>query len=467
MTFALSEPPAPSTLTAVPGPSTNATKRELDVIFDARTTQIVVDYEKSYGNYLSDVDGNCFLDVYAQIASIPVGYNNPALIQAAQSRDMISALVNRPAIGNFPSQHWLKLLREGLMRVAPRGCTQVFTAQSGSEANELAFKAAFMAYQRKQRGPDNQHWSTRELESAMKNQAPGSPDLAILSFKDSFHGRGLGSLSATRSKPVHKMDIPSFKWPQATFPRLKYPLEEHEDDNRAEERRCLQEVEHILASWYCPVAGVIVEPIQSEGGDNHASPGFFQGLQALTKKHGIYLIVDEVQTGFGATGRFWGHEHWELPAAPDIVTFSKKAQTAGYFFSDAMLRPDKAYRQFNTWMGDAARVIISNAVIDEILSKNLVEHTARIGDILYERLAALSTKFPQLILNLRGKGRGTYIAFDTPDASSLLKEMRNAGINVGSCGVSTIRLRPMLIFGEEHIPLLLDGFEKVFAKLEK
>jgi 4-aminobutyrate aminotransferase/(S)-3-amino-2-methylpropionate transaminase len=106
---------------------------------------------------LSDVDGNCFLDVYAQIASIPVGYNNPTLIQAAQSPDMVSALVNRPAIGNFPSRHWLKLLRDGLMRVAPPGCTQVFTAQSGSEANELAFKAAFMAYRRKQRGPDNRN----------------------------------------------------------------------------------------------------------------------------------------------------------------------------------------------------------------------------------------------------------------------------------------------------------------------
>ncbi|KAE8384468.1 aminotransferase class-III [Aspergillus alliaceus] len=119
---------------------------------------------------------------------------------------------------------------------------------------------------------------------------------------------------------------------------------------------------------------------------------FFQGLQVLTKKHGIYLIGDEVQTGFGATGRFWGHEHWELPAAPDIVTFSKKAQTAGYFFSDAMLRPDKAY---NTWVGDTARVTISNAVIDEILSKNLVEQTARVGDIFYEGLAACSSSISE------------------------------------------------------------------------
>ncbi|KAE8362548.1 4-aminobutyrate aminotransferase [Aspergillus caelatus] len=459
----ISEPSLPSMQTTVPGPLTNATKSELDVIFDARTTQMVIDYDKSSGNYLVDIDGNTYLDVYAQIASIPVGYNNPTLVKAAQSPAMISALVNRPAIGNFPSQKWLNLLRDGLMRAAPPGCTQVFTAQSGSEANELAFKAAFMAYCRKQRG--DAPWSEHEQDSAMRNQVPGSPDLAILSFKNSFHGRGFASLSATRSKPVHKIDIPSFKWPQASFPELKYPLEEHEEENRREEERCLQEIEHIIDSWHCPVAGIIVEPIQSEGGDNHASPKFFQGLQAITKARGTYLIVDEVQTGFGGTGKFWGHEHWNLSAPADIVTFSKKAQTAGYFFSDNSLRPDKAYRQFNTWMGDAARVIMCNAVIDEILSENLVEKTARVGELLHERLATLATRYPEFIQNLRGKGKGTYLAFDTPDSSTLLKEMRNLEINIGSCGVSTIRLRPMLIFREAHISTLIEAFEKAFTKL--
>jgi len=436
---------------------------QLDAIFDSRTVQLVIDYTKSAGNYIVDVDGNKFLDVYAQIASIAVGYNNPALLRAAQSPEIISALVNRPAIGNFPSQQWLSLLRDGLMRVAPKGTTQVFTAQSGSEANELAFKAAFMAYRRKGRGTSA--WSEQELDSVMKNQAPGSPDLAILSFKNSFHGRGFASLSTTRSKPVHKMDIPSFKWPQATFPGLKYPLELYEKENKEEEERCLQEVESIISAWHCPVAGIIVEPIQSEGGDNHASSAFFNGLQAITKKHGIYLIVDEVQTGFGATGKFWGHEHWDLPSAPDIVTFSKKAQTAGYFFSDDHLRPDKAYRQFNTWMGDAARIIMSNAVIDEILNKNLVKQAADNGAVLYDRLQNLAVQYPNTIQNLRGKGKGTYIAFDTPNSSALLKEMRNLGVLVGSCGNQTIRLRPMLIFTESHIDPLIDAFKVALARV--
>lgn len=84
--------------------------------------------------------------------------------------------------------------------------------------------------------------------------------------------------------------------------------------------------------------------------------------------------------GFGATGKFWGHEHWNLTSPPDIVTFSKKAQTAGYFFGNPLLVPDKAYRQFNTWIGDPARVIMSKAVIGEILDKKLVEQC--VSDLL-------------------------------------------------------------------------------------
>ncbi|KZF24282.1 4-aminobutyrate aminotransferase [Xylona heveae TC161] len=459
--WAAKEPKAPEVHTAIPGPESKNIQSQLDGVFDARAVQFVVDYEKSIGNYIVDADGNTLLDVYSQIASIPVGYNNPNLIAAAQSPDMVTALVNRPAIGNFPSSKWAQQLKNGLLRAAPKGLNQVFTAQSGSEANELAYKAAFMYYRRKQRGDAD--WSEEEMSSVMRNQYPGSPDLAILSFKDSFHGRGFASLSTTRSKPVHKMDIPSFKWPQASFPHLKYPLEQHKAENDAEEQRCLKEVETIIEHWHSPVAAVIIEPIQSEGGDNHASPAFFQGLQAITKKYGILLIADEVQTGFGATGKFWGYEHWELPSPPDMVTFSKKAQTAGYFFSDSLIRPDKAYRQFNTWIGDPARVLFCNAIIDEIERSNLLEQCSRVGDALYSELAKLADKYPTKIQNLRGKGKGTYIAFDTPSPADLTKKAKTLGINIGMCGTNTVRLRPMLIFEERHIPTLITALDKALA----
>ncbi|KIV91209.1 4-aminobutyrate aminotransferase [Exophiala mesophila] len=450
--------------TEVPGPISQEKIAALNKVFDARAVHFVVDYSKSHDNYIVDVDGNKYLDVYSQIASIPVGYNNPTLIAAAQSPQMISALVNRPAIGNFPCENWSTVLSQGLLRVAPKGHDRLFTAQSGSEANELAYKAAFMHYQRQRRG-EGVEWTDHEIESCLVNSAPGSPDLSILSFKNSFHGRGFGSLSTTRSKAVHKLDIPSFNWPQATFPSLKYPLEDNVEANRASEKASLDEVEEVIKSWPSPVAAVIVEPIQSEGGDNHASPAFFQGLRALTEKYGVMLIVDEVQTGFGATGKFWGHEHWQLETPPDMVTFSKKAQTAGYFFGNERLIPDKAYRQFNTWIGDPARAILANAVIDEILNRHLVEQTAQIGEKLYTALADLATRHPDQIRNLRGKGQGTYIAFDTVNSAALVKKMKSLGVNIGTCGKDTVRLRPMLIFEESMIPKLVSTFDKALTSV--
>ena len=172
-----------------------------------------------------------------------------------------------------------------------------------------------------------------------------------------------GSLSATRSKPIHKLDssnpkfckeliaVPSFHWPQVPFPKLKYPLEENIGVNRLEEERILYLVEKTIKEWQAPVAALIVEPIQSEGGDNHASASFFRGLRDITKRLGALMIVDEVQTGVGGTGTFWAHEKWGLAKGeePDIVTFSKKFQAAGWYFHDEKLIPNKAYRQFNTW----------------------------------------------------------------------------------------------------------------------
>jgi 4-aminobutyrate aminotransferase/(S)-3-amino-2-methylpropionate transaminase len=289
---------------------------------------------------------------------------------------MINAIINRPALGNFPSSDYHDILKTGILAVAPPGLNQVFTALAGSDANETAYKAAFMYYRRRERG-EGTDFTPEELETSMRNAAPGSPDLAIMSFTKGFHGRLFATLSTTRSKPIHKVDIPSFKWPQAPFPALKYPLEEHVEENNAEERRCLEEAERILTSWHCPVVAAVIEPIQSEGGDNHASPAFFRGLRDITKRHRVLLIVDEVQTGVGATGKFWAHEHWGLQDPPDIVTFSKKAQTAGYYFANHLLRPNKPYRQFNTWMGDASKAILFRAIIAEIERLDLVHHTVR------------------------------------------------------------------------------------------
>lgn len=463
--FFTEEPAAPKLATAIPGPKNKAATAELDKVFDVRSINMLTDYSKSIGNYIADLDGNVLLDVYAQIASIPVGYNNPHLTNVAKSPEMVTSLINRPALGNFPSADWAQILKTGILKVAPKGLDQVFTAMAGSDANETAYKAAFMYYRQRQRGGPEKEFTEEELQSTMTNQSPGSPQLSIMSFKSAFHGRLFGSLSTTRSKPIHKLDIPAFDWPQAPFPSLKYPLEEHAQENAQEEQRCLQETERLIKEWHNPVAAVVVEPIQSEGGDNHASPAFFRGLREITKRHNVLFIVDEVQTGVGATGKFWAHDHWNLETPPDMVTFSKKAQTAGYYYGNPALRPNKPYRQFNTWMGDPARALIFRGIIEEIERLNLVEHTAKTGDYLFAGLERLSQKYPEHLQNLRGKGQGTFIAWDTPKRDEFLVKAKGVGVNIGGSGVSAVRLRPMLIFQQHHADILLESIEKIIKQL--
>lgn len=383
----------------------------------------------------------------------------------AQSPEMITSLINRPALGNFPSADWSHILKTGILKAAPKGLNQVFTAMAGSDANETAYKAAFMYYRQLQRGGPEVEFTAEELESTMNNMGPGSPQLSILSFKSAFHGRLFGSLSTTRSKPIHKLDIPAFDWPQATFPQLKYPLEDHVQENAAEEKRCLEEVEHLIKTFHNPVAAVMVEPIQSEGGDNHASPAFFQGLRDITKRNKVLFIVDEVQTGVGATGKFWAHDHWNLSTPPDIVTFSKKAQTAGYYFGNPALRPNKPYRQFNTWMGDPSRALIFRGIIEEVERLNLVENTRTTGDYLYAGLERLAQKYPEHFQNLRGKNQGTFIAWDTPKRDEFLVKAKTVGVNIGGSGAQAVRLRPMLVFQKHHADILLESLEKIIKLL--
>ena len=194
-----SEPQGPSIRTAIPGPESKKAIRRLDKVFDIRSLNMMANYQNSFGNYIADPDGNVLLDVYAQIASIPIGYSNPNLLRAATSPAMASAIINRTALGNFPQHDWASILEAGILKVAPRGLDQVFTAMAGSDANETAYKAAFMWKRRMERGGPDADFSAEEIDSAMNNQSPGSPHMSILSFKTGFHGRLFGSLSTTRS----------------------------------------------------------------------------------------------------------------------------------------------------------------------------------------------------------------------------------------------------------------------------
>eukprot|EP00003_Mantamonas_plastica_P004205 TRINITY_DN1331_c0_g1_i4.p1 TRINITY_DN1331_c0_g1~~TRINITY_DN1331_c0_g1_i4.p1 ORF type:complete len:418 (+),score=132.13 TRINITY_DN1331_c0_g1_i4:372-1625(+) len=405
------------------------------------------------------------LDCFNQISSLSIGYNAPALVEAAHSKEWVDAVINRPALGITPSYQWVDLVENVMMDVAPKGFDQVFTTTCGSCANETAYKAVFMSNRNAARngGPI----SEEDLTSCMKNLAPGSPDLSILSFEKGFHGRLLGSLSATRSKAMAKVDIPAFHWPTAPFPQLKYPLNEFEAENAAEEARCLAALDEVIGnsmkenSEFAPVAAVVVEPIQAEGGDRHASPAFFKGIRDITNKHNVKFIADEVQTGGGPTGTYWAHEQWGEEAKPDVVCFSKKTAIAG-FYHNMDLRPSETYRNFNTWLGEPVKVLNLQVVNKVIKEQNLLENTQITGQYLRDGLETISALYPQLVQNVRGQG--TFIAYDSANAEirdRLVYDMKQAGMQGGGCGEISTRMRPQLIFKPKHAALYLNALEDV------
>lgn len=445
--------------TRIPGPKAIECLKSLYNVLDTRAVSLVCDYEKSHGSYLVDVDGNSFLDLYSQIASIPIGYNDPALARLAISPEMVSALINRPASGVFPRSDYSTSITEGLMSAAPRGMDKLFMCLSGSGANEAAYRVAFIWYRRRDEP------TKEEMDSCMENNRPGSPNVAILSFDGSFHGRGFAALSTTRSKALHKLDIPSFPWPKAPFPRLQYPLHKFEAENAEEEAACLEAVRKTFESWDCPIVAVVVEPIQSEGGDFHASAKFFQELQQIAKHHGALLIVDEVQTFAGGTRLFWAHESWNLLQPPDMVTFSKKSQAAGYYYGSADLLPSQPYRLFNIWLGDPTKSFLAAGTIQEIQNRGLLEHVRQVGKALMQGLERLSTTFPAHVQNLRGKG--TMIVWDEESSTSrntCVQRLRDHGVLIGICCDRSIRMRPTLTFSVEEASLFLRELECVMVE---
>ncbi|KAI8435015.1 hypothetical protein MSG28_003449 [Choristoneura fumiferana] len=309
-------------------------------------------------------------------------------------------------------------------------------------------------------------------QPCIKTSVPGPKTQQLLkelnAMQGSFHGRTFGALSTTRSKPIHKLDCPAFDWPVAPFPRYKYPLNENACENHLEDKRCLEKVADIIQrrrDGGRPVAGVLVEPIQSEGGDHEASPEFFQCLQQICKQSGVAFIVDEVQTGCGPTGKMWCHEHFQLTSPPDIVTFSKKMLTGGYF-SLPEFRPAQGYRVFNTWMGDPGKLILLERVLKVIMQENLLATVGCTGLKLKEGLHQLENEFPNHINSVRG--RGTFLAYNAPTTElrdKINNNLKKKGVLGGICGENAIRLRPALIFQPKHAEIYLDALRKTLKDL--
>jgi 4-aminobutyrate aminotransferase / (S)-3-amino-2-methylpropionate transaminase len=276
-----------------------------------------VDMKKSKGNFIVDVDGNTVLDLNNRQA---LGYNHDVLINARDSDKFDRFLSGKVDVSTVPSSDYHDILRTEVMPVAPSGSNQVHLADgTATSANEIALSTAIFHY-------------------AVRNNKSSYSDLSVLGFEGASHGESVATLSV--SDPAANMaGVPTYDWPVAPMPKMKYPMAMHEAENAAEEARCIQATKELIHQRKAAgkdVAAMVVEPISSFE-NRQATPAFYKQLRALAAAEGICFVVDETKTGMGQTGHMWAHEYWWLHerdgGAPDMVTFGGKAGISGFYSS--------------------------------------------------------------------------------------------------------------------------------------
>ncbi len=446
----------PRVKTPVPGPQGRALMERGGLDMQSVYRSLVIDDAQSHGVYLVDVDGNQWLDMFASFALGALGYNHPSLTATAQSPAFVRAAVNPTSTPFITTPSWFDVL-EGLARYKPSWAETMFCVDAGGEGVEAALKAAFIrhgerARERQGRPADPLALPEDEQARILDNAGTGA---VVVAFDGAFHGRGLGPLSATHSKVIHKADMPAFRWPMAPFPGNRFPLARHAEENARREAEALAALERILDGH--EVAALLVEPVQSEGGDRHASPAFFQALAALARERDIALMFDEVQTGVGISGTLWAHE--QLGVAPDLMSFGKKMQMGG-FFARAELTVKQFGRMYQTRNGDRCRGMLALATLRAIDDEDLLRNVRETGAYFLQRLEELSARYPALISEPRG--RGFLLAFDLPSAAArddFLKRARARGVLASYTGARSVRLRPHLITRADHVDLAAAAFD--------
>jgi len=213
-----------------------------------------------------------------------------------------------------------------------------------------------------------------------------------------------------------------------------------------------------------PIAAVIIEPIQGEGGDARASDDFYRKLIDVARDNGAVMVVDEVQTGFGATGKWWASDYWEKSS--DIVCYAKKSQACGFFYTDDF-KANPETRIFNTWMGEPLKLVMMNKIIEIVQRDRLLDNVNRVGQVLQDGFVHMEDITGGMVNS--GRGRGLYTAFSvaTPELrDKMIKSAFDKNLIVGACGTSSIRFRPSLNFSsdeaEQAIGILSDCASELY-----
>lgn len=379
--------------------------------------------ERGEGVYLYDEEGRRFLDFTAGIGVTSTGHCHPRVVAAAQ--EQVARLIH----GQYTTvmHRPLLTLAERLGEVLPEGLDSVFFSNSGSEAVEAALRLA--------------------------RHATGRPNIVV--FHGSFHGRTVGAASLTTSGTKFRAGFSPLMGGVAVAP---FPTAHRYGwDEATATEFALSELDYVLATMSAPAetAAFLVEPVLGEGGYVPANSAFMSGLRERADRHGILLVIDEVQTGWGRTGRFWGHDHFGVTA--DIL-ITAKGLASGFPLSGIAASAElmaKAWpgSQGGTYGGNAVACAAALATLDVIRDEKLVENARDVGAVLEAGLAKVAAGH-DVITDVRGLGLMLACEFRTPDgepdASTAVRAQQAAagqGLLLLTCGPfgNVVRMIPPLV----------------------
>ena len=394
-----------------PGP---AAKRIIDVVkrncYDSTFTYPLVIADGN-GSFLHDIDGNSFLDFTSNIGSCPLGYSHPEIMEVLAEQSKSGA--HKIAGQDFYCKEHAEL-SERVASIIPHGF-KTFFINSGAEAVENAIKIAY-----------------RKMSTTTPSTLPG------VSCVNAFHGRTLGALSFTFSKPVQKKG-----YPELPVLRIKFCTSDSDPE--------IDGAEKLLAENR--VAFILSEVVQGEGGYNIASRQFVQNLRRCADKYGVPLILDEVQSGMGRTGKWWAFEHHGV--RPDIMSAAKALQV-GMAAYHARLDPGEQGVLSSTWGGGSRIDMAVGAKIIEVIKKDrLLDNATAMGAKLRKGLQELVGKGG--MADVRGLGLMIGIEFDSKQSrDERLARAFKKGLLLLPAGQKSMRVIPPLTITEEEVQ---GGFE--------
>jgi L-lysine 6-transaminase len=416
--------------------------------------KFTLDLEKSNGSYIYDSSSNRkVLDFFSYFATNPLGHNHEGLTKDEDFKaELLKAAISNPSNSDFYTTQYANFM-DTFKRVAmPVPFKHAFFISGGTLAVENALKVAM-------------DWKVR------KNFAKGiktEKGFQVIHFKEAFHGRSGYTLSLTNSKSVYTDYFAKFKWPRIDNPKMNFPFDATAlADVEQKEKTALEQIRNAINKNMDDVCAIIIEPIQSEGGDNHFRKEFFQSLRKIADENELMLIFDEVQNGVGLTGKFWAYQHFDV--VPDILVFGKKMQVCGIIATERVDEiNDNVFRvkgRINsTWGGNLSDMVRATQILRIIEKEKLVENSAVQGAYLLNKINELSQK--KNISNPRG--RGLQCSFDLPDTKKkdelIEKALKNNLLILGA-GEKSIRFRPFLTVKKEEIDKAFEILDKTLAEI--